>query len=82
MRRLALVLALAAAGCVSRATQVSVHSVDRLRVVAVDGPRARIELALAVKTSAPVDATVTVLAYEIALAGGPVIALLVAVMTG
>ncbi len=74
MRAAVLLSAALAAGCMSRATQVSVHAVERLQVVEVAGPRARIELAVAVKTNAPVDATVTVLAHEIALAGGPPVA--------
>ncbi|HTM23399.1 MAG TPA: hypothetical protein VL172_22910 [Kofleriaceae bacterium] len=74
MRAAALAVALLAAGCLSHATRISVHSVDRLRVVAIDGSRARVELALAVQTNAPVDSTVTVLASEVALAGGPPIA--------
>jgi LEA14-like dessication related protein len=71
---MSLLLALSLAACMSRATTISVHSVDRLRVTEVRGPQARIELALSVQTNAPVDSTVTVLAYEIALAGGPVLA--------
>ena len=58
----------------SRATTISVASVDRLRVTQVTGPRARVELALAVKTNAPIDSVVSVLAYEIAIANGPPIA--------
>ena len=52
-------------GCASP-TRISVASVDRLRVTGVAGPSATVELGLSVKTNAPVDSTVTVLAYEIA----------------
>jgi len=67
---LALPAALPAA-CFSRATEVSVVSLDRLRVVEQAGPRVSVELTLTVKTNAPVDSTITVLAYELAFGNDP-----------
>jgi hypothetical protein len=73
--RLAIVVAMIAttAACVSP-TRISIASVDRVRVTSLDGPRARVELAIAVKTNAPIDSTVTVTRYEISFAGAPPIA--------
>jgi len=70
----ALACLFAVPGCLARATRVSVVSVDRLRVTQHLGPRAQVEIEVTVQTNAPVDSTITVLAYDLALADDPPLA--------
>jgi hypothetical protein len=51
-----------------------VRSVDRLRVVGQQGPSAKVELEITVQTNAPVDSTITVMAYDLAFADDPPLA--------
>jgi hypothetical protein len=74
MRGRALALALAALAACTPPTRIAVQSVDRLRVVGVAGPRARVEVELSIQTNAPLDSTVTVLAYELAFGSDPPLA--------